>query len=43
MLVVGKSLLSEDIRDIKFCCNIDKCKGQCCIEEGGFGAPLTKK
>ena len=43
MLVVGNSLLSEDIRDIKFSCDISKCKGQCCVEEGGFGAPITKQ
>ncbi len=43
MLVVGNALLSEDIRDINFSCNIHKCKGQCCVEEGGFGAPLTKQ
>ncbi len=43
MLVVGNSLLSEDIRDINFSCNILKCKGQCCVEEGGFGAPITKQ
>lgn len=43
MLVVGNSLLSEDIRDIKFSCDLSKCKGQCCVEEGGFGAPITKQ
>ncbi|MDO5760049.1 MAG: DUF3109 family protein, partial [Bacteroidota bacterium] len=43
MLIVGNSLLSEDIRDVKFSCNLSKCKGQCCVEEGGFGAPITKQ
>ncbi|MBQ9253999.1 MAG: DUF3109 family protein [Bacteroidales bacterium] len=43
MLVVGNSLVSEDLRDIKFSCNIALCKGQCCVEEGGYGAPLQEK
>ena len=43
MIIVGNSLLSEDIRNIKFSCNLDKCKGRCCVEEGGYGAPTTKQ
>ena len=42
MLVVGNSIVSEDIKDIKFCCNISLCKGMCCIE-GDYGAPITKQ
>lgn len=36
-------MVSEDIRDIKFSCNPAKCKGRCCVEEGGYGAPLSKQ
>ena len=43
MLVVGNSLVSEDLRDIKFSCDLKCCKGQCCVEEGGYGAPLQEK
>ncbi|MDR0972052.1 MAG: DUF3109 family protein [Bacteroidales bacterium] len=42
MFVVGKCIVSEDIKDIKFCCDIPKCKGSCCIE-GDCGAPLKKQ
>lgn len=33
-------MVSPDIITEKFCCDLDKCKGQCCVE-GDAGAPLT--
>jgi hypothetical protein len=36
-----KYLLSEDIFDKKFVCNLDACKGACCWE-GEYGAPLNE-
>ena len=42
MLIVGNSILSDDIKDKFFCCNIENCKGMCCVE-GDFGAPITKE
>lgn len=42
MLVVGNCIVSEDIGDLKFCCNLKKCKGMCCVE-GDAGAPLEKE
>ncbi|MBP7374757.1 MAG: DUF3109 family protein, partial [Prevotella sp.] len=33
-------LVSPDIFTEKFCCDLDKCKGQCCVE-GDAGAPVT--
>lgn len=39
MIVHGKTILSEDIKDKQFVCNISKCKGICCVE-GDSGAPL---
>ena len=32
---------SHDNRALKFCCNLQKCKGMCCVE-GDAGAPLEK-
>ena len=40
IIQVGDVLVSPDIITEKFCCNLDKCKGQCCVE-GDAGAPLT--
>ena len=31
--------MSDDIRDREFVCNLEKCKGACCVE-GDYGAPL---
>ena len=42
MLITGNSIISDDIKDRHFCCNIEKCKGMCCVE-GDFGAPITKE
>lgn len=39
MIVVGKAVLSDDIKDNFFVCDLDKCKGACCVE-GDAGAPL---
>lgn len=41
MLAVGDTLISEDIFSKNFVCNLEKCKGACCVE-GDLGAPLTK-
>lgn len=37
---VGDVLISPDIFTEKFCCDLDACKGVCCIE-GDAGAPVT--
>lgn len=39
MIELGKVILSEDIKDKFFVCNLEKCKGACCVE-GDLGAPL---
>ncbi|MFH0894379.1 MAG: DUF3109 family protein [Bacteroidota bacterium] len=39
MLVVGKCLVSDDVVQRKFFCDLSHCKGACCIE-GDAGAPL---
>lgn len=40
IIQVGDVLVSPDIITEKFCCDLDKCKGECCVE-GDSGAPLT--
>lgn len=40
ILQVGNVLVSPDIFTEKFCCDLSKCKGQCCVE-GDAGAPVT--
>jgi len=39
MIQIGKTLVSEDIIEKDFVCNLNACKGQCCID-GDAGAPL---
>jgi hypothetical protein len=39
MLIVEDVILSENILERKFVCQLDKCKGACCVE-GDAGAPL---
>jgi hypothetical protein len=41
MILIGEVLVSEDIVEKNFACNLNACKGACCIE-GDYGAPLTK-
>jgi Protein of unknown function (DUF3109) len=41
MLAVGNSLVSEDVIEKKFICDLIACKGACCVE-GESGAPLEK-
>ncbi|MDO4714920.1 MAG: DUF3109 family protein [Bacteroidales bacterium] len=40
VIQVGEVLLSADLFTEQFCCDLDACKGACCIE-GDAGAPLT--
>ena len=40
ILQVGDILISSDILTEEFCCNLEVCKGVCCIE-GDAGAPVT--
>ncbi|MCH2233467.1 MAG: DUF3109 family protein [Crocinitomicaceae bacterium] len=40
MLEIGDKLVSRDIFDEEFVCNLGACKGACCVE-GDDGAPLT--
>ena len=42
MFQLGKTIVSEDIIDKDFVCNLSACKGACCID-GDAGAPLEKE
>lgn len=41
MIKVGDVLVSDDIKEKEFVCNLEKCKGACCVE-GDYGAPLEE-
>lgn len=42
MFQLGKTIVSEDIIQKDFVCNLSACKGACCID-GDAGAPLEKE
>lgn len=42
MIEVGKVILSDDVKDEYFVCDLSKCKGACCVE-GDLGAPLREE
>lgn len=41
MISIGKTLISQDLIDKKFVCDLNACKGACCVA-GDSGAPLDK-
>ena len=41
MFQIGKTIVSEEILQNDFVCNLNACKGACCVE-GDLGAPLDK-
>jgi len=42
MIAIENTLISDDLREIKFLCDLDKCLGACCVE-GDAGAPLEEE
>jgi hypothetical protein len=42
MVIIGNTLISEDLFDKEFICNLSACKGACCVE-GDAGAPVSVK
>lgn len=40
MFLIQNTLVSLDVLEKEFCCNLDTCHGCCCIE-GDAGAPIT--
>ena len=41
MKIVGQTLVSDDLKQIYFACNLSACHGDCCVE-GDAGAPLEE-
>ena len=41
MILVDNAVISDDIKEQFFVCDLDKCKGACCVE-GDLGAPLEE-
>ena len=42
MIAIKDTLVSEDLLEKKFVCDLTRCKGACCVE-GESGAPLEKE
>ncbi|MFH0865604.1 MAG: DUF3109 family protein [Bacteroidota bacterium] len=42
MIVIDNTLVSDNVVERKFSCDLEKCKGACCVE-GDAGAPLEEK
>lgn len=42
MIIVKNSIVSDDVADCRFCCNLNSCKGACCVD-GDSGAPLFEE
>ena len=42
MLQIGNTLVSLDLAERMFCCDLQSCLGQCCID-GDAGAPITEE
>ena len=41
MILIDNAVISDDIKEQLFVCDLDKCKGACCVE-GDLGAPLEE-
>jgi hypothetical protein len=42
MIAIDRTLVSEDLLEKRFVCDLNACKGQCCVA-GDSGAPLDKE
>jgi len=42
MIALGKTLISDEVITTFFSCDLDQCKGACCVE-GDAGAPLEEE
>ena len=42
MIAIDNVLVSDDVVEAKFVCDLHRCKGGCC-EDGDAGAPLEKE
>ena len=42
MIAIGQVLVSDEVIEAQFVCDLNACKGGCCVD-GDCGAPLTKE
>ena len=42
MIAIGETLVSEDLIEKRFVCDLNACKGGCCVK-GDYGAPLEEE
>ncbi len=42
MIIIDNILVSDEIKEIRFACDLSACKGDCCVD-GDAGAPLTEE
>lgn len=42
MIVIGDTSVSDDLYLVRFCCNLERCHGACCVA-GDAGAPLEEE
>ncbi|MGC9330409.1 MAG: DUF3109 family protein [Bacteroidales bacterium] len=42
MISIENTLVSLDVIETEFACNVNKCKGECCVQ-GDSGPPITQK
>lgn len=42
MIAIDNTLISDEVIEKQFVCNLDKCKGGCCVD-GDTGAPITQE
>lgn len=42
MLAIGKTLISDEVIEKQFVCDLNACKGACCVK-GDYGAPLENE
>lgn len=42
MISLPPALITDDLKEVFFCCDMVKCKGACCVE-GDAGAPLEEE
>ena len=41
MFQIGRTIVSDELLEKEFVCNLSACKGQCCVD-GDAGAPLDE-
>ena len=42
MIEIDSIWINSDVLTVKFCCNLEKCKGVCCCLKGARGAPIEE-